>query len=67
MFSSPPTFEHEYIRIYVLHLKPAGESQGGVRPHPIHQSSQLQQEGDQQEPSNNTQWINNLKIYIIIL
>ena len=45
----PPALEHKNVCVDVLHFKPAGDGQGCVRPHPIHQCPQLQQEWNDQE------------------
>ena len=47
----PPTLEHKDVSIDVLHADPAGQRQGRVRPHPVHHSPQLRQEGNQAEPA----------------
>ena len=44
-----PALEHKDVGKDVFHLKPAGEREGRIRPHPVHKRSQLQQERDDQE------------------
>ena len=49
LFCPADTLQHKDISVDVLHLQPAGNSQRRVSPHPVHQSSQLQQKWRCQE------------------
>ena len=46
-----PALEDEDVGVDVLHLKPAADGQRRVRPHPVHQGPQFQQEWYPQEPA----------------
>ena len=53
--------ELEDVREDILHLDPVGEVHGGVRPDPVHERPQLEEEGDPHEEAEGVQ------VHVVVL